>query len=128
MFHVEIDTTRNLLVLIFTKQVSTTQARHCRVEVEAALSKLALGFRLLTDLSNLEKMDYACAVEISKMMDSCREKGVAEVVRVIPDSKKDIGFKVMSFFHYGHAVPIVTCETLKKAQMKLGIVPILNTK
>jgi len=128
MFHVETDTIRNLLILIFTKQVSTTQARHCRVEVEAGLTKLSSGFRLLTDLSNLEKMDYACAVEISKIMDSCRKKGVAEVVRVIPDSKKDIGFKVMSFFHYGHAVPIVTCETLKEAQMKLSIAPTLNTK
>jgi len=34
----------------------------------------------------------------------------------------------MSFFHYGHAVPIVTCETLKEAQMKLSIAPTLNTK
>lgn len=47
MFHVETDVTRNLLVLMFTKQVSITQARHCRVEVEAVLTKLSARFRLL---------------------------------------------------------------------------------
>ncbi len=123
MFHVEADAPHNLLVQTFTQQVAPIQMRHCRVAIETALTQLSPGFRLLTDLSKLEKMDYACAKEISKIMDRCREKGVAEVVRVIPDSKKDIGFKVLSFFHYGPAIPIVTCETLQEAQTKLGMRP-----
>jgi len=120
MFQVTTDQARKLLCLTFNKHVSLTQARHCRVGIEAALAQLSPGFRLLTDLSGLEEMEFACAAEIRAIMDQCRAKGVAEVVRVIPDPTKDIGFKIMSFFHYGHAVPIVTCETLEEAHTKLG--------
>ena len=121
MFKVEADTAQRLLRLTFTKHVSVTQARHCVTEVTAALAQLQPGFRLLTDLSGLDEMEYECAAEIRDIMDQCRSKGVAEVVRVIPDPKKDIGFKVMSFFHYSHSVPVLTCDTLAEAQAKLAV-------
>ena len=69
MFHVEADAPHNLLVQTFTQQVAPIQMRHCRVAIETALTQLSPGFRLLTDLSKLEKMDCACAKEISKIMD-----------------------------------------------------------
>ena len=121
MFKVETDTAHRLVRLTFTKHVSVTQARHCCTEMAAVLATLPPGFRLLTDLSGLDEMEYACATEIRGIMDQCRAKGISEVVRVIPDPKKDIGFKVLSFFHYGHAVPVLTCATLAEAQAKLAV-------
>jgi hypothetical protein len=73
----------------------------------------------MTDLSQLEKMDYECAPSIRKAMDYCREKGISQVVRVIPDPRKDIGFNIMSLFHYGHDLRIVTCSTLEEAEREL---------
>ena len=120
MFKVETDVARRLLRLTYSQRVAPAQARQCRVAVAAALAKLQPGFRVLTDLRNLEEMDTACAAELQAIMDLCRKKGVSEVVRVIPDTTKDIGFNLMSFFHYGHDLPILTFETLAEAQQKLS--------
>jgi hypothetical protein len=49
-------------------------------------------------------------------MDSCAEKGVALVVRLLPaEPSKDIGFAIMSQFHYAPDVRIVTCATMEEA-------------
>ena len=85
-------------------------------EVRAGLAKLESGFRLLADLTDLESMDVACAPFIEKAMDLCNEKGASIVVRVIPDPTRDIGMQIMSLFHYGGDVRIVTCETLDEAR------------
>ena len=42
------------------------------------------------------------------------------MVRIVPDPKKDIGFQVMSYFHYGPDVNIVTCENMDEAMRALG--------
>jgi hypothetical protein len=70
---------------------------------------------LFTDLSGLEFMDAACAPLIGAIMDHLVEKQVASVVRVIPDPQKDIGFDLMSHFHYGREVRTMTFETLADA-------------
>jgi len=45
--------------------------------------------------------------------------GVELVVRVIPDPHKDIGFNILSLFHYRRRVRIVTCPTLEEAMKAL---------
>ena len=120
MVRVEINTVRNILRLTFSEVVGRTEVKQCRASVKSALAKLQPGFRVLTDLSALEEMHYSCAPAIEEIMDMCQQKGVAKVIRVIPDSKKDIGFNVMSLFHYSHDVPILTCKTIAEARKKLA--------
>ena len=48
-------------------------------------------------------------------MDLCNRKWISKVVRFIPDPEKDIGFNILSLFHYRRGIPIVTCESLKEA-------------
>jgi hypothetical protein len=43
------------------------------------------------------------------------------VVRVIPDETKDIGFNILTVFHYPHRPQIVTCQTLPEAARVLGL-------
>ena len=43
------------------------------------------------------------------------KQGVAKIVRVIPDPKKDIGLNILSVFHYPRRIQIITCETRKEA-------------
>ena len=40
-------------------------------------------------------------------------------LRIIPDPHKDIGFKILSLFHYRRRVRIVTCATLGEAMKAL---------
>jgi len=120
MFEVEADPARNLMVMTFRKHVGPAELAQGRAHVTAALEALQPGFRLLTDLSGLDSMDYACAPEIEATMDLLRKKGVAEVVRVVPDPRKDIGFAVMSKFHYGHKTPVLTFDSRAEALEKLS--------
>jgi len=120
MFKVETKSACNLVFIMYSGKVEPADLVLGRPKLVVALATVRPGFRLLTDLSELAEMKYACAKEIEAMMDLVRKKGVAEVVRVIPDPHKDIGFKVMSFFHYGRAVPVLTCDTRAEALEKLA--------
>jgi hypothetical protein len=120
MYEVHSDPSRNLLLVIYREHVSCAEARQCREEVVRVLATIPPGFRLLTDLSGLDAMEYACAPEIQAMMDLFRQQGVTEVVRVVPDPKKDIGFTVMSYFHHARDTPVLTCETRAEALEKLS--------
>jgi hypothetical protein len=119
MVQVEADNSRNVLKLIFSERVLPEEVERSREKVEAALAALPRGFRLLTDLSNLEYMDLGCAPPIERSMDLCNARGVSKVVRVIPDPSKDIGLTIMSLFHYSRHVPIVTCDTREEAMKML---------
>ena len=119
MYQIETDKARNLLVITYQGHVTPAELAQDRAKLVAAVGSLQPGFRLLTDLSGLDAMDYACATQIEATMDLMRKKGVAEVVRVVPDPHKDIGFTVMSFFHYRRTVPVLTCETRAEAWQKL---------
>jgi anti-anti-sigma regulatory factor len=112
----EIDPPQNLLVIRYRGSVGPDETERGLEEVRTALAQLQSGFRLLADLSELQSMEVSCAPHIEGAMDLCNEKGASIVVRVIPDPTRDIGLQIMSLFHYGHDVRIVTCETLGEAK------------
>lgn len=120
MIHISTNTTFNLLAISYVGHVTSNDEREINQQIEMALRKLRPGFQVLTDLSGLHSMDYACASEITKRMDRFRITGVGKVVRVVPDASKDIGFNLMSQFHYGRNVPVVTCESAAQAIVHLG--------
>lgn len=120
MYAIEIDEPQNLLTIRYRGSVGPQEAERCLGEVRAALPRLQTAFSLLADLTELDLMDVACAPYIEKAMDLCNERGISTVVRVIPDPTRDIGLQIMSYFHYGGRVRIVTCETLVEAREILG--------
>ncbi len=107
---------QNLLVLSYRGKVTVHDAEECARAIEAGLTTLRPGFRLLTDLTGLESMDVACAPHIERVMDLCNRQGVHMVIRVVPRPEKDIGLRIMSRFHYRPSVQILTCETLSQAE------------
>jgi anti-anti-sigma regulatory factor len=84
------------------------------------LPNLTKGFKILTDLSGLNSMDALCVSELKRMMDLCRKSGVGTVARVIPDPAKDIGFNILSLFHYRDKVHVLTFQTLAEAEQALA--------
>ena len=115
MFHIEFEPSRNLLHIVYSGHVTLDDLKRLRPNLDALLDAVPKGFRLLADLSALDKMDVDCAPEIRHVMDRLREHGVVQIVRVIPDHWKDIGFAMMSRFHYDPALSIQTVETMGEA-------------
>jgi anti-anti-sigma regulatory factor len=119
MFVATVNPKLNLLTMSFGQHVTPKECQQQNSKIEQLLQQLQTGFCILTDLSGLEEMDFACARHIEQMMDLCRRKGVGKVVRVISDPRKDIGFRVMSYFHYAPTVPITTHQTVAEAMEQL---------
>ena len=111
---------KQLLVITFAGRVEVDQIREESKDIAALLVEFEPGFRVLADLTPLESMSVDCAPEIAKVMDLCAEKGVKMIVRVIPDPATDIGFNILTRFHYPHSVRSVVCETLVEAGKLLG--------
>lgn len=120
MFEAEVDRAKNLLRVSYAQRVGPEDTKRAEEQLPDLLAGLPRGFRLLTDLSGLDSMDLACVPHLKHLMDLCNENGVGLVVRVIPDPQKDIGLNIMSLFHYGRGVRIVTCETLAEAMSILA--------
>jgi hypothetical protein len=112
---IEVEQPKKLLVVRYGGVVGPEEAEKGLEQIQSGLARLESGFRLLADLTELQLMDVACAPFIEKAMDVCNAKGVSVVVRVIPDPHRDIGMQIMSIFHYGSDVRIVTCETVAQA-------------
>lgn len=119
MFETAFDKAKNLLRINFWGHVTADEAKQGTDQLVGFLAETKAGFRLLTDLTGLETMDRACVPFITNSMDLFSKKGVAMVVRVIPDPHKDIGFTILSLFHYRHDIQIVTCHTLEEAMRAL---------
>jgi anti-anti-sigma regulatory factor len=112
----EVDEPKKLLAIRFHGVVRAEETEKGLEQIRNDLAKLQRGFRLLVDLSELQSLDVGCAPFIEKAMDMCNEKGASMVVRVIPDPHRDIGLQIMSIFHYGADVQILTCQTLAEAE------------
>ena len=121
MFLAEVDVFRQALRITFSQNVEPDEADRCLESLRQLLEGMRPGFRLLTDLSRVESMSVSCAPHIGRIMDLCNQKGVESIVRVLPaEANKDIGYAILSRFHYGPDVSIVTCDNLEEAMRLLG--------
>jgi hypothetical protein len=110
-----------LLYLSFIGQVDVKELRNASADVASVLEDLEAGFRLLTDFERLESVALEGAAEIGKVMELCDQKGVALVVRVIPEPSKDIGMNILALFHYSHRPRMVTCASMLEARQALSL-------
>jgi anti-anti-sigma regulatory factor len=120
MIELESQDARNLFIIRFFGHVTAEEFAQRFDRTRAGLERMQPGFALLADLTGLTLMDVDCAPHIEATMDVANKHGIALVVRVIPDATRDIGLKIMSTFHYGHNVEIVTCASLEEAMKVLS--------
>jgi anti-anti-sigma regulatory factor len=120
MYSVELDRSKRLLVINALQQVTAEQAKLAAQQVRELLHDVSPGFRVLADFRWLDSMDSAAARHVAEIMDALTAKGVASVTRVMPDPHKDIGLNILSQFHYGPEIQIVTFETLADALQSLA--------
>jgi len=115
MYTVEMDQSKRVMVISAVQRVTAEQAKLVAHEVRKLLGDVPPGFRVLADFRWLDSMDSGAARHVAEIMDALAEKQVASVTRVIPDPHKDIGFNILSQFHYGPEIQIATYETLADA-------------
>ena len=119
MIDVQVDPARQLLSLSYSQHVDVEDMKRGMQQIKEALIELKPGFRLLNNLSALETMEFGCAEQIMEIMKLCNDHGIAIAVRVIPDPKKDIGFNIMSRFHYSPSVQLRIYDNLADAVKSL---------
>jgi len=119
-FETSANTSANLLRIRLSGDIDAKCMQACVNEVAQLASTLTPNFKVFTDLSGIQSMDTACVPEVERLMDLCREKGVNRVVRLIPKRSKDVGFSILSLFHYPKQVHIVTCATQAEAERALS--------
>jgi len=120
MFAVETDTTKQLFVLSVAVTVSIAESRETVGHVREKLKEMSPGFVALVDFRWLESMSPAAAPFVGEIMDAVAAKKVSAVVRVMPDPHKDIGLNILSQFHYGPEVRLMTFQTLADAIQALA--------
>ena len=105
----------NAVWIIVSGHVDRSQAERFYEELPALVAQCGKGFTVVTDLSSLEVMDLDVAPMIRRGMEFFNQHGVAQVFRVIPDPAKDIGFNIMSMFHYSDDVATLTFPSRDEA-------------
>ena len=115
MYSVESDRSKRLVVISAAGRVTKKEVESVLLRVREIMKDVTPGFRVLTDFRWLERMDPAAAAPLAEIMDALAEKDVAAVVRVVPDPHKDIGLNILSQFHYGPQIKLVTFESLAEA-------------
>jgi hypothetical protein len=116
MFQTEFDSSRRLLKITLSGHSTAEEVRSCLDNLRSLLADVKPGFKLFADLSGILSMPTSAAPYVGQIMESCAEKGVKLVVRLLPaEPSKDIGFAIMSHFHYTSDIRIVSCATKEEA-------------
>ena len=119
MIDVQVNPARQLLSLSYSQHVGAEDMKRGVQQIKEALVGLRPGFRLLNNLSALETMEPGCVEQIVEIMKLCNDKQIGTVARVIPDPRKDIGFNIMSRFHYSPSVQLGIYDNLADAVKSL---------
>ena len=119
MILVALNKVRQVLCVTYAGTVRPAELKQGREELKILLTDLQPGFRILVNLSALESMGIECRTEIGRNMDLISQGGVSRVVYIIPDPTKDLGLKILAFFHYQKHPQIINCTTLAEGMEKL---------
>jgi anti-anti-sigma regulatory factor len=120
MVKVRYDPKRNTVIIEFEGKVDAEQAKKFFADLEEIRPKLGRTFKLLTDFSLVDTMEFSVKAEIEKAMDLFNAQGVTEIIRVIPDANMDIGFNLMSASHYSKRIKVHTLRSRQQAEAHLG--------
>ncbi len=119
MFYVDFNKAEKLLKIKLTHIFDEKDAEQWLAQIKVCLKNVQPGFKILTDLTSVERVDAATIQYIEQAMDFCNQKGVSKIVRIIPDSAKDVGFNIMSIFHYDNNIDIITVSNMDEAINRL---------
>ena len=116
LIEAEADVGRNLLRTRYAGRPTLTDMAAGVATIRTAMMQLKPGFSILADWSGIEGMELDCVPSIAEVMEMARVQGAAMVVRVLPDSSKDIGINILSAVHLRGTARTVTADNLEAAE------------
>lgn len=114
MYKIKINTLHNTIFITLGDVFNIQEAKEILERITEITPKLKKGFKLLTDLSSLKEIETGAQHFIEETMTLLNRQGIAKIIRIIPDPAKDIGFNIMSLFHYSKDVKINTYKSFKE--------------
>jgi small-conductance mechanosensitive channel len=120
MFVVELDHQKRFVVISVAGRATAEEAKQIAERVREIMDQVEPGFVALTDFRWLDSMASGAAPFIAEIMKAFAAKKVSAVARVMPDPHKDIGLNILSHFHYGPEIRLMTFETLADAIQSLA--------
>jgi hypothetical protein len=121
MFSIKFDKRNNLLNLEFRSNFDEQQGEILCAHLKKELLQAKKGFIVFSDLSRVDYFNDASSKYIQRMMVICNEHGVSKIFRVVPQKSKDIGFNIMSIFHYSKSVKIYTYNSVAEARFYVNL-------
>jgi anti-anti-sigma regulatory factor len=115
MLSYSVDESGRVLTISYSHHVNRAEVADCLDAVRNRMDQLRPGFVLLSDLTSLESMDPDCAESLGALMELLNDRGIALILRVIPDPAKDIGFNLIAQFHVRRPVRVQTLTNLAEA-------------
>jgi hypothetical protein len=109
------DESGQILTISYGRRVGLAEIGKALDDLRGLVPRMKPGFTLFSDLTHLEAMDPDCAADLGEAMTLLSDAGMANVVRLIPDPTKDIGFNIISAFHFHQPVKVHTRENLGEA-------------
>ena len=115
MYLLTINKPKNLILFSLIGSVQTKELHQARSEAAQLLDGLSPGFTFVTDFTNVESLSSDVAPEIGLLMELSEKREVGLVIRVVPDSSKDIGMNILTTFHYHQPPRVITCQSMLEA-------------
>jgi hypothetical protein len=109
------DESGHILTLSYSGHIRPAEMKKALQSVQALAPRLKPGFVVLSDLTNLDSMEPACAADLGSIAEQLSSYGISSVIRVIPDPAKDIGFNIVSIFHFRQPIKVHTRDNLAEA-------------
>jgi len=114
------DVPGNIIEVLYQGCIGVADVRAVHDRVADLLPQMRKGFTFVANLSGLESMELDCMAGITGIMDACNSAGIGTVVRIVPDSRKDIGLNILSIIHYRRGVHVLTFQNLAEAERAIG--------
>src|SRR4051812_38852404 len=114
MVKIGYDAKSDAVVVEFEGDVDAPQAARALAALDRLIPKERRGFKLLSDFSAAGVMEPEVENVIRDTMRYFKNRGVKEIVRVLPDPDWDIGFAVMSREVFGPQMKARTVRTRRE--------------
>ena len=121
MINVRCDKQYKALVFEFEGRITLADEAPLMAQLKEILPAKCRSFTILTDISNVESWEPGIQQAVKRIMDFLNAQGVHKIIRVVPDQRKDIGFNIMSIFHYAPEVKVLTVPSREEAFARLGV-------
>lgn len=113
------DEKNNTLTINYRGAFEISQAEELYAELLKLLPKYKKGFRVISDFTDTTVVSPDVRETLKKIMDFLNTQGVQEIIRIIPNPAIDIGFNIMSLFHYSKEVKFITVNSREDAHARL---------